>query len=188
MCLRAALDHVEAVHDNKPVMTTIRIRPAREDEFDAITRVWIASHESTGLATSWDASFDELRARIPREIAAGWQLYVADDAGTLAAMLAFRTRDNYLDQVFVAPAYQRRGLGKQLLAFTRQHLPDEILLRTAVANHRAIAWYEAEGFVREQEVMEKGWSGPRVYYRWRADRSPSPPRSGGEGGVRGSSA
>ena len=154
----------------------IVIRPAREDEFDAITAVWLASHESTGLASPWDARFDELRARIPREMAAGWHLYVADDGGAIAAMLAFRTRDNYLDQLFVAPAYQHRGIGKMLLAFTRRHLPDEILLRAAVGNHRAIAWYEREGFVREQEVMEKGWSGPRVYYRWRAGRS-SPPAS-----------
>ena len=145
----------------------ITIRPAREDEFDAVTRVWLDSHVSTGLATRSDATFAELRARIPREIADGWQLYVADDGGAVVAMVAFRTRDNYLDQIFVAPAHQHRGIGKQLLAFVRLHLPDEILLRTAVANTSAIAWYEREGFVRENEVMQDGWSGPRVYYRWR---------------------
>jgi ribosomal protein S18 acetylase RimI-like enzyme len=149
------------------MVDTILIRPARDDEFDAVARVWRASHESSGLATAWDATYDELRARIPHEIANGWRLYVADDSGTIAAMLAFRTRDNYLDQLFVAPQYQSRGIGKILMAFTRRHLPDEILLRAAVANIRAIAWYEREGFVREHEVMEKGWSGPRVYYRWR---------------------
>ncbi len=151
-------------------MTGIVIRPARTDEYDAVARVWMDSHVSTGLATGSDATFAELRARIPLEIAKGWQLYVAEMAGEIAAMLAFRMSDNYLDQVFVAPEHQGKGIGKALLAFTRQHLPDEILLRTAVANTKAIAWYEREGFVRENVVMQDGWSGPRVYYRWRRVR------------------
>jgi ribosomal protein S18 acetylase RimI-like enzyme len=150
-------------------MSNIFIRPARGDEFDDVARVWMDSHVSTGLATGSDATFAQLRARIPVEIANGWQLYVVELDGRIAAMLAFRTRDNYLDQIFVAPEYQHKGIGKKLLAFTRQHLPDEILLRTAVANHSAITWYEREGFVRENEVMQDGWSGPRVYYRWKAD-------------------
>jgi len=148
-------------------MSEIVIRTPREDEFDAVARVWMDSHVSTGLATGSDATLADLRARIPQEIAKGWQLYVAESNARIVAMLAFRTADNYLDQVFVAPAHQGKGIGKKLLAFTRQHLPDEILLRTAVGNTKAIAWYEREGFVRETEVMQEGWSGPRVYYRWR---------------------
>ena len=148
-------------------MSAIAIRTAREDEYDAITRVWMDSHVSTGLATGSDATFAALRARIPDEIVKGWQLYVAELDGAIAAMLAFRRIDNYLDQLFVAPEHQGKGIGKALLAFTRTHLRDEILLRTAVANTKAIAWYEREGFMRENEVMQEGWSGPRVYYRWR---------------------
>ena len=150
---------------------SVVIRPAREDEYDAITRVWMDSHVSTGLATASDATFAELRARIPREIANGWQLHVAEVDGTIAGMLAFRMRDKYLDQIFVAPEHQGKGIGAKLLAVVREHLPDEILLRTAVANTRAIAWYEREGFVRENEVMQPEWSGPRVYYRWRSQIS-----------------
>ncbi len=125
------------------------------------------SHASTGLGDATEALRAELRARIPVEIEAGWQLYVAELDGAVAAMLAFRTRDTYLDQIFVAPEHQGKGIGKALLAFTRRHLPDEILLRTAAANTEAIAWYEREGFMRENEVLQEGWSGPRVYYRWR---------------------
>ncbi|HJW42255.1 MAG TPA: GNAT family N-acetyltransferase [Rhizomicrobium sp.] len=148
-------------------MSALVIRPAREDDYDGVTRVWLDSHVSTGLISPSDATFADLRARIPVEIARGWQLHVAELDGEIAAMLAFRKADNYLDQLFVAPQHQHKGIGKKLLAFTRQHLPNEILLRTAVANAKAIAWYEREGFVRENEVMQEGWSGPRVYYRWR---------------------
>ena len=149
-------------------MTAIVIRQARADEYDAVARVWMDSHVSTGLATGSDATLADLRARIPVEMEKGWQLYVAELDDEIAAMLAFRIIDNYLDQLFVAPQHQGKGIGKALLAVTRQHLPNEILLRTAVANAKAIAWYEREGFVRENEVLQDGWSGPRVYYRWRA--------------------
>ena len=109
----------------------------------------------------------QLRGRIPEEITNGWHLYAAYDDSTMAAMLAFRTRDNFLSQIFVAPEYQRRGVGKLLMTFVRQNLPEEILLRTDTRNARAIAWYTREGFVRENEEMQDGWSAPQVYFRWR---------------------
>ena len=132
----------------------IAIRPARETDFDAVARVWLESWESLRLPASDGVDYAALRARIPVEIAGGWHLHVADDAGTIAAMLAFRTRDNYLDQIFVAPEHQHKGIGKRLLAFTRQHLPDEIELRCVRENEKAWRWYEREGFIFEREAVE----------------------------------
>lgn len=146
----------------------IAIRPAREDAFDAVTRVWMASWESTGLGAPGDASFDDLRARIPREIANGWSLYVAEADGDIAAMLAFRRADDHLDQLFVAPAHQGKGIGKALLAFAREAMPQTMWLRTAADNARAIAWYEREGFVREKLETHPTSGRMMAYYRWSA--------------------
>ena len=157
----------------------IVIRPATEADYDDVARVWMASWQSIRLPHWEEASIPNARARIPIEMANGWQLYVADDGGVIAAMLAFRTRDNFLDQIFVAPEYQGRGLGQRLLTLVRQHLPDEILLRADTRNHIAIAWYEREGFVRENEVTQDGWDAPRVYYRWRRGAAPRPSTSSG---------
>src|SRR5947199_8526017 len=104
------------------------IRPARTDEYDEIARVWMNSWASTGLEAASNFLLAKLRARVPLEVENGWSLYVADDGGTLAAMLALHVPNRYLDQLFVAPEYQGRNLGRHLLAFTRQHLPDEICL------------------------------------------------------------
>lgn len=151
----------------------LAIRLAREDEFDAIARLWLASWESTGLGGPGDASLDELRARIPREFAAGWRLFVAETDRTLAGMLAIRPAENHLDQLFVAPAYQSVGVGKALLAFARTEMPDEMWLRTSVANERAWRWYEREGFVRERVEQRPEWSLPRAYYRWKRPVEPA---------------
>jgi ribosomal protein S18 acetylase RimI-like enzyme len=142
------------------------IRPARSDEYDAIALVWMNSWVSTGLAEASNFLLANLRARIEREIENGWNLFVADDNGTLAAMLALHPPMAHLDQLFVAPDHQSRGLGRQLLAFTRQHLPDEIFLRCVRENEKAWRWYEREGFVFEQEKVEPMTGFVMKYYRW----------------------
>ncbi len=95
------------------------IRPARAEEYDDIARVWMESWCSTGLAEPSEFLLANLRARIRREIEDGWSLFVADDDSRVAAMLALHLPKLYLDQLFVAPEYQRRSLGRKLLTFTR---------------------------------------------------------------------
>ena len=113
------------------------IRPACADEYDEIARVWMNSWASTGLEDASEPLLVKLRARILLEVEKGWSLHVADDRGTLAAMLALHLPQLYLDQLFVAPEYQGRNLGRTLLAFTRQRLPDEITLRCVRENEKA---------------------------------------------------
>lgn len=143
------------------------IRPARADEYDEIARVWMESWCSTGLAEPSEFLLANLRARIRREIDDGWSLFVADDNGTTAAMLAIHVPKLYLDQLFVAPGHQGRSLGRKLLAFTRTQLPDEIHLRCARGNEKAWRWYEREGFVFEKEQIEPMNGLMMKYYRWR---------------------
>jgi ribosomal protein S18 acetylase RimI-like enzyme len=132
-------------------MQPLLIRPARIDEYDEVARVWMNSWVSTGLEDASLFLLATLRARVPGEIEKGWSLYVADDVGTLGAMLALHMADRYLDQLFVAPEYQGQSLGRQLLAFTRSQLPDEIWLRCVRENEKAWRWYEREGFVFERK-------------------------------------
>ena len=142
------------------------IRPARSDEYDEVARVWMNSWVSTGLEDASPFLLAKLRARVRMEIEKGWSLYVADDGGTLAAMLALHMSDCYLDQLFVAPEYQGKDLGRQLLAFTRSQLPDEIWLRCVRENDKAWRWYEREGFVFEKEAVEPMNGFMMKYYRW----------------------
>jgi ribosomal protein S18 acetylase RimI-like enzyme len=148
------------------------IRPARVDEYDEIALVWMTSWVSTGLEDASSFLLAQLRARVPQEIEKGWSLYVADDGGALAAMLALHIPDRYLDQLFVAPAYQGRNLGRQLLAFTRQQLPDEIWLRCVRENEKAWRWYEREGFLYEKEAVEPMTGFVMKYYRWTKEGLP----------------
>lgn len=143
------------------------IRPARADEYDAVARVWMESWASTGIEAASDQLLQRLQARVPQEVASGWTLYVADDNGALAAMLALNLPILYLDQLFVAPPWQGRSLGRQLLAFTRTLLPDEIVLRCVRENEKAWRWYEREGFVYEEEQVAPLTGFVMKHYRWK---------------------
>jgi ribosomal protein S18 acetylase RimI-like enzyme len=143
------------------------IRPARPNEYDAIAQVWMNSWASTGLEQPSLALLGKLRARISIEIEKGWSLFVADHNGTIAAMLALHVRANHLDMLFVAPEYQGKNLGRRLLAFTRELLPQEIVLRCVRENEKAWRWYEREGFVLEKEELEPMIVFVMKYYRWK---------------------
>ena len=144
------------------------IRTARIDEYPEIARVWMNSWVSTGLEQPSNFLLANLRARISIEMEKGWNLFVADDAGTIAAMLALHLAEHHLDQLFVAPEYQGRSLGRRLLAFTRQKLPDEISLRCVRENEKAWRWYEREGFAFEKEAVEPMTGFAMKYYRWKS--------------------
>jgi len=148
-------------------MTQPTIRPARAAEYDEVARVWMTSWVSTGLAEPSEFLLANLRARVRHEIENGWSLFVADDEGRIAAMLALHVPNRYLDQLFVAPEYQGRSLGRKLLAFTRTHLPDEIRLRCVRENEKAWRWYEREGFLFEEEQIEPMTGYMMKYYRWK---------------------
>lgn len=144
------------------------IRPARPEEYDEVARVWMNSWVSTGLAEKSEFLLANLRARVPQEIDRGWSLYVADADGALAAMLALHLPKRYLDQLFVAPEYQGQSLGRRLLAFSRQQMPNEIWLRCVHENEKAWRWYERQGFVFEQEAVEPMTGFTMKHYRWTA--------------------
>ena len=148
-------------------MPDIMIRPARADEYDAVARIWMDSWVSTGLEQASNFLLAKLRARVPQEVEKGWSLFVADDGGKLAAMLALHLPKLYLDQLFVAPDHQGKSLGRKLLAFSRAQMPDEIHLRCVRENEKAWRWYEREGFVFEQEQVEPMTGFVMKYYRWK---------------------
>ena len=150
-------------------MTEPTIRPAGAGEYDEIARVWMESWVSTGLAEASNFLLANMRARILKEIEQGWSLFVADDGGRLAAMLALHLPKHRLDQLFVAPEYQGRSLGRKLLAFSRTQLPDEIRLRCVRENEKAWRWYEREGFAFERELVDPVTGRTMKYYRWKKE-------------------
>lgn len=143
------------------------IRTATPADYDSLARIWLESWYSTGLKSVFDPGLEMLQKRIPEEVAKGWALYAVQDDDAIVAMLALKPEDFYLDQLWVAPAHQGRGIGRTLLAFTREKFSHEIWLRCVVQNENAWRWYEREGFRFESEETVPPSNMRMKRYRWK---------------------
>ncbi len=142
------------------------LRAAIPDEYDAIATLWYDSWMSIGISNETDLPFDELKQRLRQEVAAGWSLFVASEETALLGMLALKP-PGHLDQIFVSPSHQGKGVGRALLAFARQQLTGDIHLWTAAENLKANAWYLREGFVETHRTYVETNRRERVHYAWR---------------------
>jgi len=145
----------------------IVIRAATPDDYEAVLRVWVQGWRSTGL---WEPNIEDMRRRIYAEAGTRWRLDIAAHKEQIVGMLALVIAEKRLDQIFIAPAWQGKGIGLQLLARARALLPDGIWLRTAADNVRAWQWYEREGFILEKEEPHPESGFPMKYYRWPSNR------------------
>lgn len=149
---------------------SIEIRPYRDEDRAATARLWMASWRSTGLAVALEPAEAELYRlsyeRIARELAAGWVVHLAWDDSRLVGFLALEPQAGCLDQLFVLPKAQGQGIGRALLNFAKDRLPNGIWLRTAAANTRARRFYERNGFTRGDSVPHPALGHPTIIYRW----------------------
>jgi len=148
----------------------IEIRPYRDKERAATARLWMASWRSTGLSVALEPAEAQLYAlsyeRIGRELAAGWVVHLAWDHTKLVGSLALKPQAGCLDQIFVLPEAQGRGIGRALLDFAKDQLPSGIWLRTAAANTRACLFYARNGFTPGESEAHPVLRYPTIIYRW----------------------
>jgi len=93
------------------------------------------------------------------------QLWGAFDAAQMLGIIAFR--DGWIDQLYVLPSAQRRGVGSKLLAVALGEFA-QLLVWTFQRNALARCFYEAKGFVLVQETpgTRNEEKEPDALYRW----------------------
>lgn len=117
-------------------------RPMTVRDVDAVAAV-----EATAYGFPWS------RGNFVDSLAAGYLAEVLDggDAGLLGYFVAMPGVDElHLLNITVAPAWQGRGLGSELLDAVRRHAVDrgfaQLWLEVREGNHRARALYRRRGF------------------------------------------
>ncbi len=138
----------DAVHDDIPVMTDILMRSSR---LAYSFMPW--THSDDDFAGFVCTSFDEWDA--PRIAQA--------HCGPLGFHCLL---EDVVDQLFVAPEAQRRGVGSTLLRDVMALRPTGFTLRTFRANQAARAFYEACGLVAIDFGRSEEENEPDVTYRW----------------------
>jgi GNAT superfamily N-acetyltransferase len=96
------------------------------------------------------------------------EMWGAFDGDAMTGMLAFR--DGWIDQLYVLPEAQGRGLGTALLQVA-QNSTDRLKLWTFQRNAQARRFYDARGFalVQETDGAQNEEKEPDALYLWTRD-------------------
>lgn len=147
------------------------IRHANVGDGPDIGDVWL---------TSWRATFDfplghpddDVRRWLVTELVPNHETWVAadpDERGRVVALMALS--DTKVEQLYVAPGWIGRGLGRRLLDLAKSRRPGGLDLYCFQVNTVARRFYEGHGFV---PIAFGDGSGneerqPDVLYRWRPE-------------------
>ena len=145
----------------------VTIRRAETRDAAGVGDVWLAS---------WRATFDfepghpdaDVRRWLATELMVRNETWVAVDADdAVVALMALS--DEMVEQLYVAPGWIGRGLGRRLIGLAKERHPGGLDLFCFAVNARARRFYEREGFT---PVAFGDGSGneerqPDVRYAWR---------------------
>ena len=150
------------------MLNTFFIRAYRPEDFDSVTILWRIAREKSlpDFQRAKGHFFHEDQEYFHDHILKQNQLWVVEIDHAPVAFMAIR--DQFIDQLYVHPDYQNRGIGKALLDHARKLSPDHVWLYTLQINRNACAFYEKNGFVAEKfGISPPPESEPDVEYHWR---------------------
>ncbi|WP_249018925.1 GNAT family N-acetyltransferase [Conexibacter sp. S30A1] len=139
-------------------------RRARAQEAGVIADLWLASrHAAPGMPPSAHSD-DDVRVWIRELLMPSCEVWVATECDVAVGMLALKA--HRIEQLYVAPASQRRGHGSRLLAVV-QGSRASLELWTFESNLGARRFYEAHGFRWEgTSSSDNEERVPALLYRW----------------------
>jgi len=147
---------------------TFLIRDYRAEDFDRVTILWRISREKSlpEFQRAKGHFFYEDQDYFRDHILIDDDVFVVESAECPVAFMAMH--EEFIDQLYVHPDFQNRGIGKLLLEYARQRSPEHVWLYTLQININARAFYEKNGFTAEKfGVSPPPESEPDVEYHWR---------------------
>ncbi len=146
----------------------MEIRQLHLDEMEAAARVHRRSFDErlpwlAGLHTP-----EEDRAFFRDHVFRGCQVWGALEGSEVVGVIAFR--EGFIDQLYILPEFQGRGLGSALLEVAKRS-GGPLELWTFQKNLRARRFYEARGFVAVEltDGATNEEREPDVRYAWEPD-------------------
>ena len=136
-------------------MTRVEVRRATGEDAAAVADVWLASFSDALPTVRRAHDDDDVRRWIREHLVPSTECWVAVEAadgaeGRVVGMMALAP--GWVEQLYVHPAYQGRGVGSALLAVALER-DEPLQLWTFQVNTRARAFYARHGF-REVELTD----------------------------------
>ena len=147
---------------------SLSIRPYEDSDLERVIEVWLRGWDSAKLRVHSPHDAERLRSIIPRWIEGGVLAYVAVVGTTVVGFVMLRGEE--LGQLYVDPDYQRKGIGRKLLEFTKQIRATGFSLTAIAASIDAMRFYEREGLLRTGMEIDRGSGIEVMRYEWRPVR------------------
>jgi len=144
----------------------ILIRRATIEDAADVATVYIASQRGAADHIPIVHTDAEIRAWVINHMVPERETWVADLSGRIVALMVLD--GEMIDQMYVSPASQRRGVGDAMLAHAKQLHPARLRLYTFQSNAPARRFYEARGFVAIEfnDGARNEERAPDVLYQW----------------------
>jgi GNAT superfamily N-acetyltransferase len=127
-------------------MTPVSLRRADAADARAVAEVWLrARRAAVPVVPAPVHPDDEVRHYFQTVVVPTMETWLAEVDGRAVAVLVLDGEQ--VDQLYVDPDWQRRGIGSQLVRLAQARRPEGLALWTFQANLRARSFYERHGFV-----------------------------------------
>jgi putative acetyltransferase len=142
------------------------LRPYRPEDEDAAIALWQKTWQQAYPSIDFAARLAWWRERWRGELVPNAAIMVAEQAGEMVGFVTIDTK-NYLDQLVVAPDRWGSELGNMLVNEAKRLSPDRITLLVNTDNHRAIRFYERNGFINAGGDVNPTSGKPVLRMEWK---------------------
>lgn len=123
----------------------MRIRPATIADTEAVASIDRAAKQAALATVRWAHTPDAVRAWLGTVRIPAGDCWLAETDGVPLGYMALR--DDWVEQLYVAPDVWRRGVGRALLEHAKASGRERLRLWCFQVNHAARAFYQRQGFV-----------------------------------------
>jgi putative acetyltransferase len=142
------------------------LRLYSESDWPELLALWIATWTQARPEIDFSARAAWLGNLFASSLGEGADIVIAEDEAGLLGFVLFDPNRRWLEQIAVHPRALGGGAARALIARAKALCPDGIGLSVNADNSRALAFYHAEGFVRESEGFNPLSGLPIYSLRW----------------------
>jgi putative acetyltransferase len=130
--------------------------------------LWVASWSEVYAQIDFDERRPWFTGHVASWLREGGLCRVTRDSasGRMAGFILINPRTRLLNQICVGIPWKGRGVAVLLLEEARRLSPGEVRLDVNAMNHRAIRFYERQGFAKTGEGVNPRSGLPIFHYRW----------------------
>ena len=150
-----------------------KLRPARVGDAGECAEVYMRSRAFAMPEVPVVHAPSEVRRWMADDVIGHADVTVAELDGTVVGLLVLDGTaggPGWIEQLYLDPAWTRRGLGERFLDAARQRHPDGLQLWTFQVNGQAQRFYERHGFVAVERTNGAGNEErtPDIRYEWQS--------------------